>query len=349
MHRTPSRRLPLVCLVTGVVAAGLAPSALAQSGGGRLGEVLHNRQGNSIQIVDDTVAAPEPAELEYRAESQRYEAELRTLKRTHFATRGTSARELARRDEGLRALRTFTDPAAFHPMITILSDAGADVRQALLDHFAGQGPMGQTALMWIAIAHEDATYREQATKALPTPPSPAVLRAVAALLEHHDDQVVNRAAAMAGVLNAVELIPNLIAAQVAGNPPANDRGARGDLAWIAFERRQAYVQQLIPVQGDNSGAFQPVIGYVHDGVLMRVQDYVVIVYRTEVHHILVGMTDRLLGEPTEHLAYDPDAWNAWYRDTYLPHLEDQRRLAEIARAANIANEDAPPFPDLIDD
>ena len=71
------------------------------------------------------------------------------------------------------------------------------------------------------------------------------------------------------------------------------------------------------------------MGVINEGSIIRVQDAVVIVYRTEVHFALVSMTSRLYGEPTEDLGYDMPQWWAWYNNEFLPYLAEQRAIDEL--------------------
>jgi hypothetical protein len=155
-------------------------------------------------------------------------------------------------------------------------------------------------------------------------------------LRSDKDEVVNAAATLAGALNVIETIPLLIF----GQATATGNGeTTGDLAWIAFQTQRAFVQGLVPVVGDNSGAFQPVVGTVSDGVVMRVVDAVVIVYRTPVHAALVNLTRNDWGQPTEHMGYNVQAWWDWFNTEYVPF---KRRQAELADLAREPGENAPP-------
>ncbi len=333
-------------IVRSAVVAGLLGGLTAGAAGQSFN--LSNDGGMQIgfpqppkQVVVD---APSPEALALRAEIREYKRQLTALKRRYLEHPSPE-----RRAEGLARLREFTDPAAFETMVEVFDDADARVRNAVLDHIHTQGPAGEGALTYLAVHGPNGAYREGAAQRLPNPATPGVMYAIDSMLIDEDAKVAGRAAALASHLNAVSLIPRLIQQQLGGGGGGgggtNSGDRTGDLAWIAVATQQVYVQDLIPLTGDSSGAYQPVVGVVSDGFVMRVLDAVVIEYRTEIHYHLVELTSRDWGKSTEHLAYDPEAWWTWYRQDYLPFKDDQRRLAELAAAANAANEDAPPFPD----
>ena len=86
--------------------------------------------------------------------------------------------------------------------------------------------------------------------------------------------------------------------------------------------------------GDNSGAFQPVMGIVSDGVVMRVMDAVVISYRTVVHEVLVNMTSSDWGQPTEPMGYNIKSWWEWYNTKYIAFKQVQAEQAAAAAASH---------------
>ena len=133
---------------------------------------------------------------------------------------------------------------------------------------------------------------------------------------------------LAGTLHVLNSIPLLIMAQVA--PPPQGEQPAGDLAWIAIETQRAYVAGLQPIAGNGAAAFAPIVGVVTDGSVMRVVDAVVIIYRTEIHNILVGMTSDDWGQSTEYLGYDINAWWHWYNEEYLPHKNAQNSGGDSA-------------------
>jgi hypothetical protein len=137
-----------------------------------------------------------------------------------------------------------------------------------------------------------------------------------------DDRAI-AASELVRALNLFEFIPLMAAAQVAQRPPSGQGQGRGDLGWIMIGQQQTYVADLQPVVSNNAVAFDPQIGVVSDGVLLRVHDAVVTAVRTPIHRGLVGMTTDAWGRPTGHLGYDADAWRDWYDNEFVPGREPE--------------------------
>ena len=121
-------------------------------------------------------------------------------------------------------------------------------------------------------------------------------------------------------------IPHLIATQYAGQK----RRRTGDQAWIAIGTQTSYIQNLVPVVGDGAGAFRPVPGIINQGFVMRVTEAVAVIYRTEVHRVLVDMTTRATGRDTSANGWSLERWREWYNSEYLP-LARVERQAELDR------------------
>jgi hypothetical protein len=155
------------------------------------------------------------------------------------------------------------------------------------------------------------------------PPARPVLRVLDMTLRSPKHQIANNAGLVAGSIGALETIPLLIVGQNTRDPRPSDEG---DLAWIAIQTQTAFVSGLVPVVGDSAGAFQPVVGVVNEGIVLRATDAVVIVYRTVIHTALVAMTTADWGQSTAHLGYDRNAWWAWYNDVYVPFKREQARV-----------------------
>ncbi len=218
------------------------------------------------------------------------------------------------RSVGILGLRDFNDNGALFAMPFALRREQDDVREAILDHLTSSGPVGHAALAWTAIHHADPTMRAAATKAIPDGSEPLVLAVIAHGLRDTRHTVVNAAGALAGAIDAVQTIPLLIFSQYS----RDEVRKKGDLAWISMGTQQSYVQNLIPVGGDNAGAFQPVIGTITEGFVMRVSDAVAFVYRQDVHSSLLALSQQASGKSTQHLGWDMYAWREWYNEKYLP-------------------------------
>lgn len=272
--------------------------------------------------------------LSHRAKQRQYERQVTIIANKHFG----SVKAEAIRREGIEKLKEFTDPASFRPMFDVLVKEKDDVRLAMLEHFAAQSEAGHAALAHVAIHADDAALRNEASRRIPTPISKPVLRELDKALRSPKHVIANNAGALAGVLNAVEAIPLLIFAQATRDTaPANE----GDLAWIAIQTSTVYVADVTPVVGDNSGGFAPVLGILREGVLMRVQDAVVVNYRLDVHRSLVNMANAETGEDTEHMGYNMREWWAWYNDVFVPQ---HNAKAAAKRATEPKPETAPTSP-----
>lgn len=261
-----------------------------------------------------------------------FEEKVRALRSTHFGQQSQAARRT-----GLKHIREFTDPASFVPLWTGLEMERDDVRLAVLDHFARQGADGQEALARVAIASKAPAIRAEATRRVQRPPNERVLAVLDESLRSTEHEVVNNAGLLAGALHAIEAIPALIFAQYAQDTARTE----GDLAWIAIGTTRSYVANVIPVTGDNGGAFQPVIGQIYEGVVMRIADCVATTYRSDVHHSLLAMASFDTGTDLARLGWDMRAWWRWFNSEYVPFK--QREDAALAKAAaERAAPDSPP-------
>jgi hypothetical protein len=88
------------------------------------------------------------------------------LRKVRFKYLG-SIRKVEIRQIGLAKLREFTDPLIFPKMLEVFKRDKADVRDALLDHFADtKSDEGDATLGWCAVFSEDEEMRDAATKRL---------------------------------------------------------------------------------------------------------------------------------------------------------------------------------------
>ena len=270
------------------------------------------------------------ARLSGSVASRRAKDELRSIRRRWLGQR----RDPEMRAEGIARLGEFTEPAALLPMHEVLREEEDDVRLAMLDHFASLGSPGQAALAFVAIRDADPALRGEALRRLQRPADPGSLAMLDEALRERRHETVNRAGLVAGHLQALEAIPHLVFAQVA----ADEVPASGDLAWIAIGSQISYVADLVPVVGNNVGAFQPVVGTIMEGVVLQVQDAVAISYRTDVHRSLVAMTTYDFGEPTDSLGYDPARWHAWFNEVYVPSnnakIAAEQAIEDATRSSN---------------
>lgn len=278
----------------------------------------------AVPPMYDEAATSDVKTLALRAEARGYAKQLKAIAHRCFG----SQRSAKVRANGLAELREFTDPAALRVMVEVLRGEGPDVQAVILEQLARLGDDGQPALARYAILQEDVRFRDEAIARIARPPIDDVLREVDEGLRASQHSVVNAAGFLAGQLNALGAIPLLIFAQA-----AEDRvNQTGDLAWIAIGTQISYVANVIPVVGGNAGAFQPVLGVVNQGTLLRVMDAVAITYRIDVHNALVAMTSADSGQSTASLGYNMKAWWTWFNETYVPLKREQAKAAEMAGA-----------------
>jgi hypothetical protein len=279
----------------------------------------------------------------------RLERELGKIRFDYFRAKKTEIRQA-----GILKLKEYTDPVVFPSLYSMFKREGGDVRSAILDHLAEQrSDEADTVIAWGAVFDQEPSYRaaaaERLTRRLHEKDGGAVsgrVRTVVAQgLSRADDATITAAAQLAQTLKLYEAIPMLISAQIGGSQQVGTSGGDGDdhsLAWIMIGTQQAYVADLTPVVGDSAVAFDPTIGVVTDGVVLRVIDATVITYRMEVHNALVGMSSEAWGKPTHYLGWDNNAWRKWYTDEFLPSMAAKR--AEATPARKVAPEAAEPGP-----
>lgn len=293
--------------------ASMSPRVLSPGGSGVVAV------GNDPRLDPDSPESRAYAELRRRA--REVERELRLIQREHFGR----VRLVERREQGLRRLRTHTEPAAVLLMTELFDREEADVRGAILDHFATLGnEHGDAALAWEAVHGRDGWYRRRAGEhlaeragALGETPGLA-RRVIAEALSGDDDHAAVAAGELVGTLRLFEFIPMMAAAQVATRGGGEDRS--GDLGWIMIGNQTSFVADLVPVVSNAAVGLDPQIGVVSDGVMLRVHDAVVTVYRTEIHRTLVAMTSDAWGRPTGAMGFDAGAWREWYDREFVPFL-----------------------------
>jgi len=236
-----------------------------------------------------------------------------------------------RRAASLAVLSGLGSPEELRAAIEILEGEGIrpnlfktdpQVRRALFSAMARDPEFGQPRLVVLAVTADD-PIGTRASDALPKLLSRSAQAEVARQLGSSRELHVNRAAALASAHAAAELIPALVSAQYA--PPRAQQ--KGDEAWIAIGKTVHYVQNVIPIVGGASTSFQPVIGTVYEGSLLRVMESKVDIFRTEVHDSLAAVIEETTGQPAPPLGYDRDRWMAWYRDEF-PRLTEAHRIAQ---------------------
>lgn len=291
-------------------------------------------------------AEQDAAEREFAAARKRIrtiEQELRKLRRAHFGT----IKRVDIRQEGLAKLRTYTDPAVFASLIEIFKSDGEDVRLAVLDIFTdAKSDSGDAALAWVAMTDRDEKVKAAALDRLQRRladvggVSDRINLVVLKALRSGDEKQMAAAAELAQNIGLYEVIPWLISAQVSGAPSGGGGGGngqgQGDLAFILIGQQTAFISDLTPVVSESAVAFDPQVSVITQGTLLRVNDAVVMTYRTEVHNSLIGLSSRYTGRPTIGMGWDQDKWWNWYRDEFLPLKK--ARAAEKAAAVKASAE-----------
>lgn len=248
------------------------------------------------------------------------EKQMKTIRFKHFGTKMVP--EI--RHAGIVELRKITDSAAFPSMLEIFRDEQADVQKAVVDHLLDLGTdHSLTTLAYAAVFEKKPLLKSLAAGALKTRAEgshavPAgVQTIIASGLDSKDFFARGDAARLAVSMKLVEAIPAMIAGQIS---PSGGGSAGGYIAYIVIGEQRAYVADLDPVVGDGSVAFDPVPGVLTEGVVLAINDAVVVQYSTGVHDALVDFTSRLSGEDTSKLGWNPRKWLAWYNGTLVPKL-----------------------------
>lgn len=277
--------------------------------------------------------APDPdSEASKRyAEQQRRrlatERELKLIRAKHFkGIRGTELRQA-----GIAKLKEYTDPAVFPALLEVFGTEGADVQNALLDHWADMNlDEADATIAWAAIFGKDKAFRLAAARRLVKKAEAAdwnvsnLVKSVVAIgLRRESNTQVAAAAELANMLQLFEAIPALISAQVSGTAAGGQRAQDGGdaaLAYILVGRQVAFVSDLNPVVGDNAVAFDPTLSVATEGVVLRVIDAFVVTYRVEVNRSLIALANKGWdGRDTSPLGWNTKAWRHWYANEFVPY------------------------------
>lgn len=248
------------------------------------------------------------------------EKELRKLRAKHFRSAYQPAR-----DEGIRKLRTYDQPWMIQPIVEVFQDEhSADLQETLISILrASKSDQGDRGLAWLAVSADSKTIQTGAIGALserlidqkqvPTEGMLAVLQT--AVLTKEQAMADSAANAIAG-LKLYELIPFLVQGQTAAPPATTPLGRprNGPLAWIAIAQQQAYTADLTPMVADNAVIFDPTPGVVNSGVVLVINDAAVTFSPAIINTALVGLSERIAGQPTNNLGLNPGNWAKWYQE-----------------------------------
>lgn len=306
--------MALISAAAGVSNLAWVGPACAQDGGGQ-----------PVRIADPTSPESQRKAAQNRRRVE-IERELAKLRATHFrATRNTELRQV-----GISKLRTYTDPAAYPPLLKTFEREGEDVRRAIVQMLVEQGTEEADAtLAWAAVMLNNKAFRTDALGGLRERIGSAgvtqpMLNVLDIALQSESESRANAAAEIADQFEIVGLIPRLILAQFSGNPGGGGRESErsGDLAFIAIGRQVAFVSDLTPVVSSNAVGFDPTVSVANEGTVLAIHDAAVTIYRTEIHRSLVGLSSRAWGRSTESLGYDYEAWKRWYFGEFVPSQQE---------------------------
>ncbi|MEM1071839.1 MAG: hypothetical protein AAGB48_11385 [Planctomycetota bacterium] len=263
---------------------------------------------------------PAPAVLSPLSEAER---EVRRI----FATFFKRTRNPDMHERGWVELeRHLPDTRLTELLLELFGGEPIELRSELLHRFAEAVPdHADVILAWAAVFGEDAELRTVAAGRLleivgQDEPSRRVQVILSEGLKDSDSDTAIAAAELVQAFNLLRAVPML--AQAQAQPRQSENAVRrGALAQIVVGSQQAFVQDLTPVVATNAVGFQPTIGVVTNGVVLRVLDAVVWEYRTPIHRSLVEMTTAATGDATSRFGYDTRAWRDWYAAVLEPRLD----------------------------
>ncbi len=331
--------------------ASLALLALISAAGSAFAQEANlSMQGARPSAPSLATAPPDPSDpsqkavIEFNKRTAEFSKQMRRIRLRHFG----EINKTEIRQAGIARLREFTDPAAFGAMVEIFADDRLDVRTAILDHLADQKTSeADGVLAFCAVFDKSPELRAAASKRVAQRAGKGydvpvhIQNVVHAGLSSRKPHEAAAAGELARNLNLFQAIPMMAAAQA--GPSGQYYGGQPDdpnlsLAYILVGTQRSYVADLTPVVGERAVGFDPQIGVVTEGVVLRVINAFVFQYNVDLHNTLVGMTSDAWGQPTAHLGWDRQAWDNWYAQDFQPHqqkIEDEkvRKAAEKAGEA----------------
>ncbi|MBL8763960.1 MAG: hypothetical protein JNM07_06800 [Phycisphaerae bacterium] len=304
-----------------------------------------------VRDPDSPAARADAARNKRRIE---LEQQMKRIRLKHFG----NVRKPELRQAGIEQLKDFIEPLAFPALLSVFEREGRDVREAILDHLAGQKTEDADATMtWGAVFDQDEWFRDQALRRVKSRAdetgsvSNKVKWSIAAGLKSPENAPLTAAARAAEVLQLFEAIPMIVASQVGGpstsstawSGGANDPAA----AQIVVGTQRSFVADLNPVVGQSAVAFDPVIGVLNEGTVLRVFDASVVTYHTEVHYALQRLSrSGWGGRSVDHLGWDQQKWLEWYHNELVPFRRaveaEEAKLNKLERLA--AEKSAEPAP-----
>lgn len=327
------------------------------------------REPTAPEYAPKPVAPDDPAMAqwrEFRKKQLAVEKDLKKIRAQYFRNINNSQRRL----EGIAKLKAQAQPEHYQLLIEVFGGEKPDVRSALLSIFReNKADAGDRGLAWLAVTDPDSLIRDaalehiaaRAKEAKEVPPGVYAV-ATGALRAGTPLQQVN-ASVLAQQLSLYELIPLLLQAQFGGGPQASAGGnqPRGDLAYVFIGRQTTFVSDLTPLVAENSVAFDPTLGVISTGALLRVHDATVTggasgggiasaagAAPAPVGLALQDLGTRLTGAPTPGLAMsDRESWRQWYDVAYVPAMKSL--AAKRALEHDAAKKGAASHPGLLED
>ena len=221
--------------------------------------------------------------------------------------------------------RQMHDPRLYDLLFELFEDKPFAMQQDLVELFVEQATDdADVGIAWAAVFNEDERLRKWAAGRLvervgENEPSHRIQRVLElGLMSGKDDPAV-ASSSLVRQFGLTKAIPYLIQAQA---EPRRRNVRKGAIAQIVVGTQQAFVANLTPVVANNAVGYQPTIGIVSSGVVLRVMDAVVWAYRTEVHSDLVSLSSDTWGQSTADMGYDQKAWFDWYETEFKPTLAD---------------------------
>lgn len=290
--------------------------------------------------------AGDPAREQIRDFNRRktqYERQLKAIRGQNFGLN----RSAETRRAGAAKLKAFTDPAAFPAMLEVFRYQAADARAAVFDHLAAlKTEQADATLAWAAVFEPAEATRAEAKSRLEKRVNDLVAASgkprgtdggaplsvqsvIAEGLKTHNQRVAGAAAGLAEGLKVLDAIPMMATAAGFGNQPSGDTDAA--LAYIVIGRQTTFVSDLTPVVADSAVGFEPTIGVITEGTVLRVMNAFV----TEYNYIIFDNINRMAsaamdGQSLGHLGRDPHRWAAFYENELKPYVQSKNAAAATA-------------------
>ncbi len=271
--------------------------------------------GETEPASEDAITEPAPLGPLHEAEQ--------AVRKTYY-TFFKRTRNAQMREQGWRELsRYMDDPRVYELMLELFESQPLETRKELLELFVeAKSDDADVVLAWVAVFDENEDMRIWSAGRLvervgEAQPGNRIQRVLESGLRAGDDDAAISASNLVRRFNLLNAIPQLIQAQAT---PQREDIRRGAIAQIVVGTQQAFVANLTPVVANGAVGFQPTIGVVTDGVVLRVMDAVVWSYRTPINRDLVAMTTDAWGRTTAHMGYDQAQWFDWYENEFKPTL-----------------------------